>query len=131
VRNNVFAFGRDQQIQRSRAEGHLSFTFERNVVLWQGGRFYLGKAGDPGMMLDSNCYWPLDHRFRSDSLSFHEWQGKGYDPHSVIEDPRFVDPEGDDYRLRRDSPLPGQGFRVPDLHAIVAASSCPVAPRER
>ena len=32
VRNNIFAFGRDAQIVRSRDEPHRSFTFERNII---------------------------------------------------------------------------------------------------
>src|SRR5205823_2905921 len=30
VRNNIFAFGRDAQIQRTRPEPHSSFTFQSN-----------------------------------------------------------------------------------------------------
>ena len=38
VRNNIFAFGRDAQIVRSRDEPHRSFTFERNIVYYRTGR---------------------------------------------------------------------------------------------
>ncbi|MGC9031696.1 MAG: right-handed parallel beta-helix repeat-containing protein, partial [Minisyncoccia bacterium] len=33
VRNNIFAFGKEQQIQISRPENHRRFTFERNIVV--------------------------------------------------------------------------------------------------
>ena len=37
VRNNIFAFARDQQIQRSRNEPHASFTFVTNIVYFDAG----------------------------------------------------------------------------------------------
>ena len=70
VRNSIFAFGRDQQIQRTRAENHTSFAFEHNIVLWKGGRFIFGNIHDGDMVLDLNCYWPEDRRFQADSLTF-------------------------------------------------------------
>ena len=33
-----------------------------------------------------------------------EWRAMGFDTHSVIADPMFVDPANDDYRPRANSP---------------------------
>jgi hypothetical protein len=44
VRNNIFAFSEEGQIAVTRAEPHLSFTFERNIVYWDTGRL-LGYGG--------------------------------------------------------------------------------------
>ena len=38
------------------------------------------------------------------------WQALGFDQHSLIADPRFVDPDHDDYRLQPDSPALKLGF---------------------
>ncbi|OGV63798.1 MAG: hypothetical protein A3K19_14025 [Lentisphaerae bacterium RIFOXYB12_FULL_65_16] len=38
------------------------------------------------------------------------WQAKGLDQHSVVADPRFVNPAKDDYRLKTDSPAFALGF---------------------
>ena len=47
-----------------------------------------------------------------------EWQEMGYDRHSVIADPLFVDPENDDYRLRPESPASELGFQPIDVEKV-------------
>jgi hypothetical protein len=43
--------------------------------------------------------------------TFAQWQAAGYDTHSLVADPLFVDPAHDDYRLKPDSPALKLGFK--------------------
>jgi parallel beta-helix repeat protein len=47
-----------------------------------------------------------------------QWKKLGYDHHTVIADPLFVDPELDDYTLRPDSPAFKLGFQPIDIKMI-------------
>ncbi|HLJ54023.1 MAG TPA: right-handed parallel beta-helix repeat-containing protein, partial [Chthonomonadaceae bacterium] len=111
-RNNILAFSMDGQLQRSRVEDHLSFTFERNIVLWKQSSLLAGSWGDRGVALDHNDYWnetgkPVD--FAGKTLS--QWQATGKDAGSVVADPQFVDADHGDFRLRPTSPALKLGFR--------------------
>lgn len=50
--------------------------------------------------------------------TFREWQQLGFDTHSIIADPLFVDPANGDYRLRLESPAFQLGFRPIDLSRV-------------
>ncbi|MFK5923937.1 MAG: right-handed parallel beta-helix repeat-containing protein [Verrucomicrobiota bacterium] len=111
IRNNILAFAREQQVQRSRVEEHLSFTFERNIVYWDEGDLFKGSWKDDKVKLNHNLYWqnkqpsPL-----FDGKSFSEWQASGKDTGSLLTDPRFVDPAKHDFRLQKNSPAAKIGF---------------------
>jgi hypothetical protein len=114
IENNIFAFATIQQIQRTRTEPHLSFTFERNIVLWTKGPLLGSNWADNNFKLDRNVYWnaagqPV--KFPGD-LDLKQWQAKRkQDEHSIVADPKFVAPDKDDYHLRPDSPALKVGFK--------------------
>src|SRR5439155_26880278 len=105
VRNNIFALGRDAQIQRTRAEPHSSFPFERNIVFWREGSLFAGDLSDFHFAFDHNLYWRGDNgEIRCGNLSWDEWRAKGMDLHSLVADPLFVAPEKGDFHLKPASP---------------------------
>jgi len=111
VRNNIFAFARDQQVQRSRPEDHVSFTFERNIVYWDKGTALSGSLGNFNIQFDNNIYWCVDKgEMHFGNLSWDEWRQKGMDKNSIIADPQFADPEKRDFRLKAGSPVSKIGF---------------------
>src|SRR5690606_3382020 len=46
------------------------------------------------------CYWKTSGNLDFQGLTFREWQQKGRDLHSIIEDPGFRDPEHYDFTLK-------------------------------
>jgi hypothetical protein len=124
VRNNIFAFGRDQQIQRSRNEPHVSFTFVTNIVYFDAGKL-LGSEwkGDENYQMDWNVYFDARPDVKPDQLpvgpcTWQQWQERGHDRHSLVADPLFVAPQQNDFRLRPNSPALPIGFHPIDLSHV-------------
>ncbi|MBN2328978.1 MAG: right-handed parallel beta-helix repeat-containing protein, partial [Candidatus Omnitrophica bacterium] len=46
-----------------------------------------------------------------ESMTMDEWQAKGFDAHSIVADPLFVNPQAGDYRVQPDSPALKLGFK--------------------
>ena len=119
VQNNIFAFSLEGQVQRSREEEHISFFFERNIVLYNNGQLLGSRWANGNFSLDHNCYWDTS----GDEVDFagrtlEEWQAAGHDEHSIVADPLFVDPEAGDFRLKADSPALALGFQPIDLSEV-------------
>ena len=98
VRNNIFAFNLLSQMQLTRIEAHLSFSFTNNIVYYDTGLLYMDMAKgawlDAQTTIDKNCYW--DRRTKTPDflgMPFAEWKKLGKDKHSIIADPLFVDPD--------------------------------------
>ncbi len=112
IRNNIFAFSMDGQIQRSRVEPHLSFTFTGNIVYWDTGPLATaGSLNDDQVVLERNLYFnatgaPVDFQ----GLTLEARQAKGWDKGSIIADPLFVDAKNGDFRLKPGSPAGKIGF---------------------
>jgi hypothetical protein len=113
-RNNIFAFSEEGQIAITRAEPHLSFTFERNLVYWDAGQLlgYNGWKSGAKVVLKNNLYWRVGGKpFDFAGQSWEQWRAQGRDEGSIIADPLFRDPARRDFRLRPGSPAEKIGFR--------------------
>jgi hypothetical protein len=123
IRNNVFAFSEEYQVKRARSEEHLSFTFEKNIVIFDRGELLgPGWTGTTANFLNkSNVYWDVSARpvtFTEKKLTFADWQKKGQDLDSIIADPLFVDPAQRDFRLKPGSPALALGIKSIDVSAM-------------
>ncbi|HKS36862.1 MAG TPA: right-handed parallel beta-helix repeat-containing protein [Verrucomicrobiae bacterium] len=123
IRNNILAFGKENQLMRSREEAHNSFTFERNIVYFDSGNLLGSTWSNDRFKTDNNVYWDARPGAPVGGLKFKdatpgEWQKRGHDKHSVIADPLFVGPEKLDFRLKRDSPAFKLGFKPIDLDDV-------------
>jgi hypothetical protein len=115
LRNNIFAFSMDGQIQRSRPEEHLSFTYENNLVLWKDAALIAAgsiKVPTKWALFRNNLYWdesgqPVD--FEGQTLE--QRQADGQDLGSIVADPKFVNADHGDFRLKPDSPAAKIGFK--------------------
>ncbi len=130
IRNNVLAYGRIGQIQRTRPEDHLSFTIEGNIIaLKQGDVLVDGWSSDWGpyktgkMIMRRNLYHAAGGaKVSIGGKSLEEWQKTGHDEGSAFADPLFVDPAMGDFRLKPESPA----------HRLIGFRSFPaLAPRPR
>ncbi len=115
IRNNIFGFSLGPQLQRSRVEDHLSFTFEKNIVIWKDAPLFHGGWKDDNVTLANNTYWKTDGEPEFEGLNFADWRALGKDAGSIVADPRFVDADARDFRLKDDSPALGTGFKPFDF----------------
>jgi hypothetical protein len=112
VRNNILVNSRQHQVQATRVEEHLSFTFENNIVYWSTGPALAGPWEKVTFVARNNCWWNAAGAavtFAGQPLE--GWQALGHETGSVVADPRFVDAAKGDFRLRPDSPALALGFK--------------------
>lgn len=128
MRNNIFLDGEWCQInyQNPQNLSHENLRTERNIFCYSGDDSQLFRiSGERSLPVvsDYNVYFhskggTLVNRGAPGHDSFDEWQAKGFDTHSVVDDPLFVDPENDNYSLKPESPAFGLGFKEIDMSAV-------------
>lgn len=99
--NNIFACQIRTQLEATRYEEHLSYTFTNNIIYFDSGDLAGINWKGANMVSDRNCFWDT----RSADLSFQgvpmaDWRAAGKDVHSVVADPGFVDVGNYDFRLK-------------------------------
>lgn len=121
LRNNILAFSdMKSQVRWTRAEEHLSFTLERNIIYGEKTPPLSGN-NKVKCQLDRNLYWnrlPDTLKFPG-GVDFATWQkNSGQDQNSKVADPKFKDPAGGDFSLPTDSPAWEIGFKPIDLSRV-------------
>jgi hypothetical protein len=120
--NNVFVEGHDHQVRlQPRSDFMKGNKFVRNIVSYSRpeAQLIFSWANQPNMFAecDNNLYWLKGADLKAltthimPSGTFAQWQAAGYDTHSLVADPLFVDAAHDDYRLKPDSPALKLGFK--------------------
>ncbi|MCF7669046.1 MAG: right-handed parallel beta-helix repeat-containing protein [Verrucomicrobia bacterium] len=110
--NNIFAFTLTDQLQRTRVEDHISFTFERNIVVYDQGQLMGKQWSDDKLIMDNNLYWNTAGKVVfPGERNLEEWtNATGHDRHSVVADPLFTEAKGGDFTLNKESPAYEIGF---------------------
>lgn len=119
VRNNIFAFNREHQLMRTRAEAHNSFTMDHNIVYFDEGSLLGTNWTEGKFTMRHNFYYDkrgLDISFAGKSFS--DWKSSGQDQGSMIADPLFANAGNFDFRLRPESPALNRGFHQIDISAV-------------
>jgi len=120
IRNNILAFSREAQVQRSREDLSNSVIFVRNLVYCDNDRILIRAWRNGDYHVNSNIYWttaPSEPLF--DNRDWNEWRAtSGQDKDSRLADPGFVDAAARDFRLRPGSPAEQIGFRPVSLDGI-------------
>ena len=112
IRNNILAFSQLYQVQATRVEEHLSFTFQNNIVYFDSGTLLSGPWDRVRHESGKNCYWHANgEEVTFVGLSLDEWQAAGHEQGSIIADPLLIDPQHGDFHLKPDSPALKQGFK--------------------
>jgi hypothetical protein len=123
VRNNIFAFARDHQLQRTRVEPHVSFTFVTNIVYFNNGVLLGGDWSGDHFKMDWNIYsdarpGATQETMKLGTVDMDAWRKQTQDLHSVIADPLFVAVQKFDFTLQPNSPALAIGFRPIDLGQV-------------
>jgi hypothetical protein len=121
VRNNIFALGKEHQLMRTRAESHNSFVLTNNIVYFDSGDLLGSNWTGENFKIDHNLYFdarPGAREVKFAGASFEDWRKRGFDKDSIIEDPLFVNPAMNDFRLRPNSPALKMGFKQIDMSEV-------------
>lgn len=93
--------------------------FVRNIVVQNSDWtfFYILVQTDEGKWVDEIDYnvFSGTAEFSDSAKNFKEWQQLGFDKHSVLADPMFVDPANGDYHVKAGSPALKLGFKNFDM----------------
>lgn len=112
IRNNIFAYARQYQLQCTRIEDHRSFSFENNIVIFDEGVVLQGPWDRINIFMDNNLYWNTSgDEYNFAGKSFKEWQKTGRDKNSIVADPFFSNPEDYDFQIINNRNIRRIGFK--------------------
>lgn len=110
VSNNIFAFGQQAQVMRTRKAG---MRFARNIVYYDQGFLFAGQWEDDAVTLENNVYWKTSGQpvsIAGDSLA--KWQAEGHDAGSIMARPLFQNVSRRRFGLLPGSPAEKVGFET-------------------
>ena len=120
VRNNIFAFAEEQEMQRGKNEEGHSMTLERNIILSRNGTAVGGNWSDDNFTINNNLYWNATDGQHLDfgMETLEDWQARGHDVNSSVADPLFVDPSNYNFDLQGNSPAYDLDFQRIEIEQI-------------
>ena len=117
IENNIFVDGQDQQLEFNGNDQMVDNVVRRNIVVFSRPEAaYLRSRPWNEQVLkacDQNLVWCSGGaipKSLTPAGDWAAWRAAGHDSQGMVADPKFVDPEHDDYRLQPDSPALALGF---------------------
>lgn len=117
IMNNILALGYTNQLQCTRAEEHLSFTFRHNIVLVEDEILFKGNWEKANINADYNIYWREGGELDFCGEKFKKWK-KGRETHSLAIDPLFKNPKEGDFTFKSKVAVKKVGFRTFDYSIV-------------
>jgi hypothetical protein len=123
VRNNIFAFNKENQVMRTRPEPHVSFIFTNNIVYHDTGNLLGSNWSNDNYRMNHNVYYDTRLVAKPEAMKFagaslEQWRQRGHDQDSVIADPEFVDAAAFNFALKPTSPALKLGFKPIDTSTV-------------
>jgi hypothetical protein len=134
--NNIIADnGGPQYLHTNFMKNGANLEFTHNIVCGPDRRMalmWIYGGGEKLTRFGANTYWhPKGDIGYPVGGTWEAWQKLGLDSHSLLGDPRFVNPKANDYSLQPDSPALKLGFEPIDVSQIGLLRkrcSCPRVP---
>ena len=104
---------------RTRAEEHVSFTFEGNIVYFDSGALLGSNWTGSQFHMNKNIYWDA----RGQAVTFTDrswdaWRQQGQDKDSLMADPLFANAANYDFRVLPGSPAWKMGWHAIDMQSV-------------
>jgi len=111
IRNNIFAFASIYQLQCTRVENHLSFSFLNNIVYYNDGVLLGGPWDKIKIEMDSNIFWNTREKVSFLNMDMKKWREEtGHDQNSLVTDPGFTNDEHPEFLPANKKALKKTGF---------------------
>lgn len=117
VENNIFALGDTFQAKFTRQDKHLSFAFNRNIILHEKGVTLEGGWLKGKVNVSSNLYWNTQGELKLGGVTIDEWR-KQKEPDALVMDPCFKDAEAGDFTFTSRKAYKKIGFIPFDLSRV-------------
>ena len=128
IRNSIWVLGGEAVGRYSQLEPHRGFTWIGNIMVTDGkpiwSSLHTPDQEKTRMIADLNLFWDVNSKrpffeVGGKKLSLTQWRAMGYDRHSIVADPLFVNAGKRDFRLKRTSPaITKLGFTPIDLSKV-------------
>lgn len=129
ITNNILVNTKKGQIMWGSSSEFMGNRYTRNIVYYSDPEAVLIDASGRGVEntiseMDYNIYYYAGGTEPSiqgipEVKTFSDWQKKmGFDFHSIVTDPLFVDPEHNNYTLKENSPAFKLGFQQIDISTV-------------